>query len=151
MSSSVRKWVTEIPWMQQGVLFSALRGCDGLPHNDVSKIIIRGYRNTILKPAHFSGSFLGMIPLGEDLVKAMNAFSGNFDKYPMHFLTHLAHASEIIGYKHPNKEVRDVWEKFYVDIVRRMHLYPESKIQMEERLKDDSDTVANSTAEDNSI
>lgn len=151
MSSSVRKWVTEIPWMQQGVLFSALRGCDGLPHNDVSKIIIRGYRNTILKPAHFSGSFLGMIPSEEELEAAMKEFSNNFDKYPMHFVTHLAHASEIVGYQHPDKETQKIWENFYTNIVRRMHLYPESKNQMMERLKDDPETVSRSLADDDLI
>lgn len=151
MSSSVRKWVTEVPWMQQGVLFSSLRGCDGLPHNDVSKIIIRGYRNTILKSARNSGSFLGMIPAKDKLEQAMEEFSSNFDKYPMHFLTHLAHASEIVGYKHPDKEVREVWNKFYLDVVRRMHLYPESEVQMDDRLKDDPDTVTASTAADDLI
>lgn len=151
MSSSVRKWVTEIPWMQQGVLFSSLRGCDGLAHNDVSKIIIRGYRNTILKPAHYSGSFLGMIPTTKELLTAMEEFSNNFDKYPMHFLTHLAHAAEVVGFQHPDSEVRNRWNNFYVNIVRNMHLFPETKEQMTERLQDDPETIERSMLGDDLV
>jgi hypothetical protein len=32
MKTSLRNWIEEIPWMQQGVLFSAIRSADGVKH-----------------------------------------------------------------------------------------------------------------------
>ena len=144
MTSSVRKWVWDVPWMQQGVLFSAIRSADGISQEDNSKIIIRGYRNVILKPAHNIGSFLGKIPPQDKLEEAMKKFVDAFGHYPNHFVLHLVHAAEIIGYQHPNELIRKTWENFYFEMCKAMHVNPETKEQMMNRLKDNPEVVKKS-------
>jgi hypothetical protein len=139
--SSLREWVEEVPWMQQGVLFSAIRSADGVPHEDNSKIIVRGYRNVILKPAQTKGSFLGKIPTRSALEEAMNKFTDGFGQYNSHFVLHLVHASEIIGYQHPEEIERVTWGNFYLNMCKAMHLNPETKEQMINRLKDDINLI----------
>lgn len=144
MPSSLRKWVEDVPWMQQGVLFSAIRSADlRFGEEDSSKIVIRGYRNVILKPAQNIGSFLGKIPSKDKLEEAMKEFADSHGLYPSHFVTHLMHASEIIGYQHSNENIRKIWGNFYYSICKAMHLNPETKEQMEDRLKDNPEVVGN--------
>lgn len=147
MSSSVRNWVWNIPWMQQGVLFSAIRSVDGVSHEDNSKVIVRGYRNVILKPAHNVGSFLGKIPTQEQLEDAMKKFSEGFGQYASHFVLHLVHAAEIISYQHPDEKIKKTWGNFYFEMCKAMHLNPETKEQMMNRLKDNPEVVNQSEEE----
>lgn len=141
MTSSVRKWVLDVPWMQQGVLFSAIRSADGISQEDNSKIIVRGYRNVILKPAHDVGSFLGKIPTQEKLEESMKKFMAGFGYYHTHFVMHLIHAAEIIGYQHPDELIRKTWVNFYFEVCKEMHVNPETKEQMMNRLKDNLEVV----------
>lgn len=136
MSSSVRKWVIEIPWMQQGVLFSMLRNMDGARRSDPSRIVVKGLRGMILKPARSVGSFLGETPTDEELVKAMESFLKECNHLPIHFVLHLIHAAEVVGYKYPGSE-QLTWLGFYSEMCKAMHMNPETQDQMEERLKDD--------------
>jgi len=141
MPSSVRKWVEELPWMMQGVLFSNIRGCDGSSREDNSKTIIRGYRNLILMPARSKGNFLGRIPTYGQLEEAMKQFTQSFDEYPIHFVLHLIHAAEVVGYKHPVFEVSSLWFRFYFKLVKAMHLFIEQEEQLDLRLSDDLEMV----------
>ncbi len=60
-----------------------------------------------------------------------------FDMLPVHFLGHLMHALEVIGYRHPHSPTaRDAWEA-YCDLCEYLHLNPESEEQMLNRLKDE--------------
>ena len=144
MSVSIRNWIFDIPWMQQGVLFSAIRSADGVSHEDNSKIIVRGYRNVILKPAHNVGSFLGKIPNQKQLGEAMDKFVKGFGQYNSHFVLHLVHAAEIIGYHHPDPIIRTTWANFYLNMCKAMHINPETKEQMMDRLKDNPEVVKQS-------
>lgn len=46
-----QKWVLEIPFMQQSVLFAALRAPDGIRKNHPVKVLLRWYRRCILLSA----------------------------------------------------------------------------------------------------
>jgi len=58
------------------------------------------------------------------------------DEVPHHFHLHLMHAAEILGYKHPDPQVRAFWFKFYCDIVFDAHLNIETPTAMDRRLGD---------------
>jgi hypothetical protein len=136
--------------MQQGVLFSAIRSADGVSQEERSKLIVRELRDTLIKSARSTGSFLGRRPTPADLRRALNEFVDGFGHYNIHFVMHLMHAAEIIGYKHPNREVRWLWSTFYSSMCEALHVNPETRKQMENRLHDDPDTVAVSERHDES-
>lgn len=134
MSSVLQSWVEKLGLRHQGVLLSAVRGCDAVPKDDASKSLIRAYRGFILhsfdrKPS----SFIEFVS-GDELEKRTQAVLSNFDHYPIHFILHLMHAAEILGYKHPMRLVSSAWLHFYETICMKMHLNPESKKQLDKRL-----------------
>src|ERR1700756_3566570 len=63
--SVLRNWVGGLPRRHQGVLVTAIRGCDGAPKEDSSKSLSRMIRRAILNPAdpretEKAGGFFGM-------------------------------------------------------------------------------------------
>lgn len=60
-----------------------------------------------------------------------------FGHYPLHWYTHLMHGAEIIGYRHPDPEVREDWLWVYVAMVKALHLTPETREQMAARMAED--------------
>lgn len=55
---ATQAWVHELSIMQQSVLLSAIRGCDGLPKRHKAKNLVKWYRRCVLVSA-FDGRVLG--------------------------------------------------------------------------------------------
>ncbi len=89
------------------------------------------------EPAHWS---VRMQPHVDDFMRSR-------DDLPSHYWTHCMHAFEILGYKHPNPEIRAFWHAIYIRMVHAMHLWPELEWQMDQRL---GDTVAGWKAREDS-
>ena len=134
--------------MMQGVLFSAVRNCDGISPNGPNKIVVRGIRELVIKSAQFVGSFNGCKPTCGELQEAMNEFIKEHDCYPTHFVSHIMHAAEVIGYMYPWPSSRELWYNFYVELCSMLHLQGESMISMVGRLKDDPESVRVENEED---
>jgi hypothetical protein len=152
-------WCHDITFMQQTVLLTAVRGPDGIAKYHPCKYLLRWFRRCTLvssldgcvltTPYHEGGgSFMG--PSFDD--RLVGNFDGNWEPYldaqvgeylraldelPHHFQLHFMHAAEIVGYKHPNLEIRAWWLKTYLRLVHDMHLWPETEKQMDSRLGDD--------------
>lgn len=133
----MQDWVLNLSWKQQAVLLSAIRGCDGVGKNDLSKKFVRKLRSVVLKNAGAPGcEFMeSYIPPQE-----VYEFSKGFDAYPIHFLLHLIHAYEIVGYCYEGDD-REFFENFYKTMVRAFHMKPERIEEMHYRLRDGVDTV----------
>jgi hypothetical protein len=58
------------------------------------------------------------------------------DEMPHHFQLHFMHAAEILGYKHPDWDIRKFWKETYLMIVNDAHLRPEPEADMDQRLGD---------------
>lgn len=84
------------------------------------------------------GSFTGPCRTDEvrDLDHALELYLRSVDELPHHFQLHLMHAAEILGYKHPNQEIREWWNRVYKSIVSDAHLLAESEERMDYRLGD---------------
>lgn len=142
-----RDWVGELSLAMQGTLATAVRGPDGCPKVDPAKDIICAYRWTIMNNAHqgvmtrdglraghgdtFMGDWTGIPPS-----ESRKAFLKSHDQYPHHWLMHLIHCAEIVGYGHPDANIRKWWRSFYEDFCDAFHMYPETREQMMERLKE---------------
>lgn len=155
--SVIQDWVNDLPMMQQTVLLTAARGPDGLPKYHATKWLLRWYRRCILLSAldgmtignpwfQGGGSFTGpsadrdrigrggtwQLQMDERVTEYLRAL----DEVPHHFQLHLMHAIEILGYKHPDEDIRLWWNSVYIRLVRDMHLWPETKDQLDHRLGD---------------
>jgi hypothetical protein len=136
----MRNWTTMQPLRVQGVIVSALRGCDGAPKDDPSKSITSLIRRAVMNPADdrettAAGGFFGFE--STKLTNNARAFLHSLDHYPLHYITHLMHACQIIGYEHPEACFRLFFETFYTMMVFKFHLNVESQDDMRERLCQD--------------
>lgn len=143
--SILQDWVTELGLRHQGVLMSAMRGCDLAPRHDPSKIAQRILRGAVLIP--HAGRFANpasYITFERDELKwwaMISPFLESWDHYPNHYVVHFIHAAEIIGYYGPADYpvYAPRWEKVYLNACHKLHLNPESREQLDDRLNADEE------------
>lgn len=161
-------WVLKIPFMQQSVLFAAVRAPDGIRKNHPVKVLMRWFRRCFLLSAFDQralsnpfepggGSFTGPFTPGHAYSAGLSwdgpweerrqsvfdemrdVYLAHVDELPHHFQLHLMHAAQILGVHHENREIADWWRHFYLMIVNDAHLHPESDEEMNLRLSDNRD------------
>lgn len=141
------EWCRALTVQQQSVLLLAARGPDGVEKLSPCKAVQRAYRGTVLVAAVYGrplkwgergDSFMSLDDLDDDARwgTAVDAFFGTLDSLPAHYVKHMMHGAEILGYKHPDPKFRERWRAFYERIVVDMHLAPESEADMDRRLGD---------------
>lgn len=137
----LKDWVLDLPYRMQSVLISSLRGCDIARKDDHSKFITRALRSLLLHNADPTNTFI--VGAGIPDAEHVRQFLWDLDSYPMHFVAHTMHAAEIVGYKYSepkdplafkNENVKEWWLKFYRDLVKALHLNPETEKQLDVRL-----------------
>lgn len=150
-------WVHFLSFMQQTVLIEITRGPDGLTKYHKSKYLLRWYRRCLLVSAmdgriletpyeEGGGSFTGPSyskgrparnePWEEPMHDLVSEVIRGADEMPHHFYRHMMHGFEVMGYKHPDKRIRNFWCTVYQRLARDMHLTPETEEQMDFRLGD---------------
>jgi hypothetical protein len=147
--------VHALPFMQQTVLLTAIRGPDGIGKYHPCKFLLRWFRRCTLvsaldgrvlaTPYEFGGgSFTGpsyeATTLAHDwrpkLDAVMDEYLRSLDELPHHFQMHFLHAAEIVGFKHPDPIIRGWWRRTYERLVVDLHLWPETEEQLNQRLGD---------------
>lgn len=152
-----QSWCHAIPFMQQTVLLTAVRGPDGIAKYHPCKYLLRWFRRCTLVSSldgivlttptqEAGGSFMGK-SFDPDPVYAghwdnqLDLLVGDYlkalDELPHHFQLHFMHAAEIVGYKHPDPLIRASWHSIYLRLAHDMHLWEETEEQMDARLGDD--------------
>lgn len=136
----LRPWVRALPLRLQGVVVTAIRGCDGAPKEDSSKHLSRMIRRAILNPADpreslCKGGFFGFDPV--QLPFKLSDMFHSLDQYPLHYVMHLCHCCQVIGYRHPDQSIAEFFELTYLLFCHTFHLSPESEADMERRLTED--------------
>lgn len=162
-----QNWTHDLTCMQQTVLLTAVRGPDGVAKYHPVKYLIRWFRRCTLLGAldhnvfenpydPRGGSFTGPSyewppNLDHDWTEKMNSvvekYLQSLDELPHHFQLHLMHAAEIIGYKHPDNRIRDWWNWLYLELVKDMHLSPETEPELDYRLGDSESQWRSSSSE----
>lgn len=143
MKSIIQDWAANLGLRHQGVLVSAVRGCDSVQREDASKYLVRVFRGVLLN-AHVgdvrkAASF--MVPFDPyQWDHSVADFLRSIDHYPNHWLLHWMHACEVVGYKHPNEEIGEAFEDLYRKLCKKFHLFPESVETLDERLGVDEET-----------
>lgn len=135
--SVLHDWMLELPFTQQALLMLSLRGPDGITKYSGAKAVIHYMRGVVLRPAYPDFMEMdGFMRIDyENFLETENAFFVDTDLYPMHFLMHLIHAAEVIGYKHPNMVIRSYWHSFYDKACNCFHMHMEKEEELDNRLK----------------
>jgi hypothetical protein len=137
--SVLQNWVMELPLRAQGTLLVALRGCDlatKIPLDSQERKITAALRGTVMVPAdpREVDSEPGCFMLSEPPEKIrMSAW----DHFPVHWVLHVMQAVEVIGYLHPYADVRFKWLTLYYKMVKGIHLEPETRERLLERMLED--------------
>lgn len=151
-----QSWCHAIPFMQQTVLLTAVRGPDGIAKYHPIKFLMRWFRRCTLVSSldgivlttptqDGGGSFMGpsfdAAPeydghWNHQLDVLVGEYLRSLDELPHHFQLHFMHAAEIVGYKHPDEIIRAWWHATYLRLVHDMHLWEETEEQMDARLGD---------------
>lgn len=131
----LQEWAWELPLMQQTVLLCALRGPDGVQKDSPAKRVVRYFRRAVLHNARplAESDFMEEANLGRWLDITTDFFADT-DRYPAHFLLHLYHAAEILGYKHPDAETMGRWALFYKRACDAFHMRVELESELDARL-----------------
>lgn len=135
--SAIKEWVFDLPFTQQALLMLALRGPDGLPKNTAAKNVVHFIRGVVLNAAYdnYTGEPEGFMRADYDnFMPCVHEMFNDMDAYPMHFLMHLIHAGEVIGYNHPDPTISGLWSHFYNVACHNFHMQPETKEKLNKRL-----------------
>lgn len=139
MPSILQDWVVTLPLREQGTLLAAVRGCDltpKFPLDAPERKIVAFVRHCFMVPADERevdfqpGSFMSRCP-------PANFRHSCIGNYPIHWVMHLTHALEVIGYRHPNSTTSDIARGLYYSFCTSFHLTPETCEEMEIRLSED--------------
>lgn len=141
--SVLQNWVMELPLREQGTLLTAVRGCDLEP----KQWIARGVAESSGRRLTAFIRFCFMVPADEREVGIQGAFfqmrppeifkPSEFGHLPEHWYAHVMHALEVIGYRHPEVGIAAKAEALYRAMAHNLHLNPETKEQMIQRLSED--------------
>jgi hypothetical protein len=141
------EWCKNLPLQQQSVLFLAGRGPDGIAKVHPCKPIVIAYRGCVFMAGKYgrmlewgerADSFMSLDVFSEDAgwAAAVKQFFDHHDNLPKHYLAHLMHGAQILGFKHPDERFRKRWNGFYLELVDSFHLHPETEAEMDKRLGD---------------
>ncbi len=126
----LQDWMAELPWKQQSVVLSSLRGPDTSRPVGV-KVITRWLRGITQNNADPSTDYMKDLPF-----PSLEEFQRDLEYCTMHYYCHLMHAMGIIGYNHPEEKTKDIAIRYYAAMVDFLHLNPETKEQLNKRLED---------------
>lgn len=148
MPSVLQPWVMELPLRAQGTLLTGYRGCDLAPKFPGS--IDERYgcstgENTVERQLVAYLRFLTLVPADPREVDVPGAWfqskppaqwkPSQLGHYPLHWYSHLMHCFEVVGYLRPiEDEHTDRALGIYMRLTRALHLNPETKEQLYERL-----------------
>ncbi len=140
IESVLQDWVHTLPFQMQALLLTAMRGADGCTKHNAAKGIVRYLRGAVLKPAaDWQGDNDQDFMWGEweKFPELVNDFFADPDAYPHHFIMHLVHSAEVVGYKHSDDNCTGYWfRQFYLKACKAFHMNPETEEQMDARLND---------------
>lgn len=156
MTSVLQDWVMELPLREQGTLLTGIRGCDLAPkHPDCidERYGCSTGEDTAERALTAFLRFCVMNPADEREVDIPGAFfrstppddwkPSQFGHYPLHWFSHVMHCFEVVAYRHPDTVLAGTTMGIYERMVSSLHLRPETRAGMVERLSEDR--IANST------
>lgn len=137
MSSVTQDWVQELPWKMQSVMLTSTRGPDNHRYASV-KAVNRWIRAQLYHDADPANPFIVHEEDPPDILadSFVAELQRDLEYTTVHYYSHVLHTLEIIGYKHPSEDVRDIARQLYGILCFELHVIPESISMLEQRLAD---------------
>lgn len=147
---ALHNWIAKLSFQMQALLLTGMRGPDNNSKFNSAKCIVRYLRGVVIKPAgglkYFNGEDDDFSDFENDndfmwgdyrqFHKYCDEFWNDHDEFPHHFIMHIVHCAQVVGYKHPNKRIRNKWIRFYNTACESFHMMPEMECEMCTRLND---------------
>lgn len=138
--SVLKDWVCDLGLREQGTLLTAIRGCDltpKMPLISTERNLTAFIRYAVMNP--FDEREIDSEPgcFMQSRIDFSIFRASQFGHYPQHYVSHLIHALEIIGYRCPHEIISADALKAYNSFCKSLHLNPETIEQMTERLNED--------------
>ncbi len=140
MTSVMQAWTHELPLREQGTIVAGLRGCDLTPKNPVdstARQLVAYLRWLTMVPADprevdfEPGTYMQSSP------PPAGWRQSELGHLPLHYVSHLMHAYEVVGYRQPDRVLASVARDVYYRLAEGLHLNPESSVDMIARLSED--------------
>jgi hypothetical protein len=134
----MRDWTADLPLRAQGTIIAGLRGCDLTPKNPVdstARQLVAYLRWLTMNPADerevdIPGAYMQSFPPADWRQSELGHL-------PLHYVSHLMHAYEIVAYLHPEPTHGMAAYAIYERLVDGLHLNIETRRQMTKRLTED--------------
>lgn len=136
-TSVLQQWVEQIPWKQQSILFSALRGPDQEYLSEVKKIS-RWMRSVSQNNADPNKDYMK----ANDRSIVLELLAKELEFCTCHFTHHFADGLAVIAYHHPDRKTAMLaaeWHYFIAEEV--FHFVPESVSAFLLRHRDQRDGI----------
>lgn len=128
-----QKWLTRLPLKMQTVVFLGTRGPDTHRCPELKKIV-RWVRGNVYKPGDPDNPQFMLAGEPPEIIEK-GELARELEFVTQHYYAHLMHTLEIIGYKHPEPEIRRVARTRYEQMVKLFHLNPETEAELDHRLR----------------
>lgn len=132
-SGIAQPWIARLPLKMQTVIFLGTRGPDTHRCPELKKIV-RWIRGNVYKPGDPDNPQFMLAGEPPEIVEKQDV-ARELEFVTQHYYAHLMHVLEIIGYKHPDSEVRRIARRRYEQMVFLFHLNPETEQQLDYRLR----------------
>ena len=136
--SVLQDWVQSLPLREQGTLLTGIRGCDltpKFPLDSPERQLVAALRFVVMNA--FDPREVDSEP-GCFMISRPPTFKWSaFGHYPQHWVSHMLHCCEVVGYRHPSADIAQTWLNIYLSGCRSFHLKPETMDEMIYRLGED--------------
>jgi hypothetical protein len=150
MPSVLQNWVMDLPLRAQGTLLTGIRGCDLAPKHPTTINETYGCSTGESSAERQLVAFLRFCVLhaaDDREIDVPGAWfrstppekwkPSQFGHFPQHWYSHVMHCFEVVGYLHPEHDLRFAAHAIYQRLVHNLHLQCESFEAMMERLTED--------------
>lgn len=135
MSAVLKPWVQELPWKQQSTIISGLKGPDSALCPNL-KALTRWMRIVCQENADPEHTYMQDTSIDDEVLWFELEYTS------LHYAMHLIHALQVITYggmtvrNNIGNAMTKKAQWYYITLVRRLHLTPETREEFAERLKD---------------
>lgn len=135
MPSVLQPWLEEIPIRMQSTLLLSLRGPD--THRcPAIKAVQRWMRGLTFKPGNPANVAEFMTGVNSvPYLEEKNELARELEFCSQHFYSHLMHGLEVIAYKYPDNDIKQIALNLFIRMAQLLHLEHEDIWDFEERLK----------------